>query len=271
MVEDGRERTIDRLSMGDGLLLQGKKGLVVGIANVNSIAYGCALAFRRLGAEFAVTYANEKTLPYVSDLFKAMECPLVMQCDVQAPGELEAVFEAIRRQWGKLDFLLHSIAFAPKEDLHGRVVDCSREGFLLAMDVSCHSFIRMASLAESLMPEGGSLITITFYGSEKVVTDYNLMGPVKAALECSVRYLAAELGPKGIRVNTISPGPIKTRAASGIDHFDVMLDRAAAQAPEHHLVSIEDVGALAAFLVSDQAKSITGDVLYVDGGYHIVG
>jgi enoyl-[acyl-carrier protein] reductase I len=254
-----------------GISLEGKRGLVVGIANANSIAYGCAEIFRKLGAEFAATYEQDKTLTYIKDLVEKMECPIVMRCNVEAPGELESIFEAIDKQWGSLDFIVHSIAFAPREDLHGRVVDCSREGFLMAMDISCHSFIRMARLAEPLMSQGGSLLTITFYGSEKVVVDYNLMGPVKAALESSVRYLAAELGPKMIRVNSISPGPIKTRAGSGIDHFDELLDRAARQAPEHHLVSIEDVGSLAAFLVSDYAKSITGGVHYIDGGYHIVG
>jgi enoyl-[acyl-carrier protein] reductase I len=251
--------------------LEGKKGLVVGIANANSIAYGCAEVFKRMGAEFAVTYEQEKTLPYIKDLVEVTESPILMKCNVEVPGELERLFNAIDKKWGRLDFVLHSIAFAPREDLHGRVVDCSKEGFLMAMDISCHSFIRMAKLSEPLMTEGGSLLTITFYGSEKVVADYNLMGPVKAALESTVRYMAAELGPKMIRVNSISPGPIKTRAGSGIDHFDELLDRAARQAPEHHLVSIEDVGSLAAFLVSDFAKSITGGVHYIDGGYHIVG
>ncbi len=251
--------------------LAGKKGLVVGIANANSIAYGCAEMFQRLGAQFAVTYGHEKTLQHIEPLVEAMDCPIVLKCDVEAAGDLDAVIETIGKTWGHLDFVVHSIAYAPKEDLHGRVVDCSRDGFLRAMDISCHSFIRLARLAEPLMASGGSLLTITFYGSEKVVADYNLMGPVKAALESTVRYMAAELGPKMIRVNSISPGPIKTRAASGIDHFDVLLERAAQQAPEHHLVSIEDVGALAAFLVSDLAAGITGGVHYVDGGYHIVG
>lgn len=253
------------------LSLEGKKGLVVGIANANSIAYGCAEIFKKLGAEFAVTYEQEKTLLYIKDLVEVMESPILMKCNVEVPGELEQLFDAIDKKWGRLDFVLHSIAFAPKEDLHGRVVDCSKDGFLMAMDISCHSFIRMAKLSEPLMAEGGSLLTVTFYGSEKVVADYNLMGPVKAALESTVRYMAAELGPKMIRVNSISPGPIKTRAGFGIDHFDALLDRAARQAPEHHLVSIEDVGSLAAFLVSDYAKSITGGVHYIDGGYHIIG
>lgn len=252
-------------------MLVGKKGLVVGIANDSSIAYGCAELFKGLGAEFAITYANEKIERFVRPLAEDMTCPIIMKCDVQAPGDLEAIYEAISERWGRLDFVLHSIAYAPKDDLHGRVVDCSKEGFMLAMDISCHSLIRMTRLAEPLMKDGGSILTVTFYGSEKVVANYNMMGPVKAALESVVRYLAVELGPKMIRVNSISPGPIKTRAASGLEHFDVLLERAASQAPVHNLVSIEDVGCFAAFLVSDYAKSITGGVHYIDGGYHIMG
>ncbi len=205
------------------MLLQGKRGLIVGIANEHSIAYGCAEALRREGAELAVTYLNAKAEPYVRPLGEKLESRIIMPCDVREPGELEAVFARIQNDWGHLDFLLHSIAFAPKEDLHSRVTDCSQAGFAMAMDVSCHSFIRMARLAEPLMTQGGCLLTVTFYGSEKVVTDYNLMGPVKAALESSVRYMAAELGSKRIRVHALSPGPLKTRAASGIAHFDELL------------------------------------------------
>ena len=251
--------------------LEGKKGLVVGIANADSLAYGCALAFRRLGAELAVTYLNDKARPHVEPLAQELQAPIFLPCDVREPGQLEAVFERVRREWGRLDFLFHSIAFAPKEDLHSRVVDCSRAGFALAMDVSCHSFIRMARLAEPLMTEGGCLLTLTFYGSEKVVEHYNLMGPVKAALESVVRYMAAELAPKGIRVHALSPGPVKTRAASGIDRFDELLVRYAERAPIHHVVGLEDVGAVAAFLVGDWAKSLTGSTTYVDAGYHIIG
>jgi enoyl-[acyl-carrier protein] reductase I len=253
------------------VLLNGKRGLIVGVANRSSIAYGCAETFRRAGAELAVTYLNEKAEPYVRPLAEELKSPIIVPCDVRESGQLEAVFARIRDQWGQLDFLLHSIAYAPKEDLHSRITDCSQAGFALAMDVSCHSFIRMARMAEPLMPRGGCLLTVTFYGSEKVVEDYNLMGPVKAALESSVRYMAAELGPKRIRVHALSPGPLKTRAASGIEHFDEMLERARARTPEHQLVSIEDVGNLAAFLVSDGAAALTGNIEYIDAGYHIVG
>jgi enoyl-[acyl-carrier protein] reductase I len=250
--------------------LTGKKGLVVGIANAQSIAYGCAKAFRAAGAELAITYLNAKAEPHVRPLAEDLASPLMLPCDVREPGQLEAVFEAVARQWGGLDFLLHSIAYAPREDLHARVVDCSRDGFLVAMDVSCHSFIRMAKLAEPLMKDGGCLLTVTFYGAEKVVEHYNLMGPVKAALESAVRYMAAELGRKRIRVHAISPGPLLTRAASGIDQFDELLARVASRAPTHDLVTIEDVGAVAACLVSDAARAMTGNTAYVDAGYHVV-
>ena len=226
---------------------------------------------RVAGAELAVTYLNAKAEPFVQPLAEQLESQIVVPCDVREPGQLEAVFARIREDWGRLDFLLHSIAYAPKEDLHGRITDCSQAGFAMAMDVSCHSFIRMARLAEPLMTQGGCLLTVTFYGSEKVVEDYNLMGPVKAALECSVRYLAAELGSRRIRVHALSPGPLKTRAASGIDHFDELLEQARVRTPEHKLVSIDDVGNLAAFLVSDAAAALTGNIEYVDAGYHIVG
>jgi enoyl-[acyl-carrier protein] reductase I len=251
--------------------LAGKKGLILGIANEHSIAYGCAEAFRALGAELAITYSNEKTKTYTEPLARELAASIFLPCDVRQPGQLEAVFQAVEQKWGTLDFALHAIAFAPKEDLHGRLADCSRDGFLLAMDVSCHSFIRMAHLAEPLMRNGGALFTMSYYGAEKVVEHYNVMGPVKAALESAVRYLAYEFGPKGIRVHAISPGPIKTRAASGIDHFDDLIESAAKRAPERCLVSIEDVGAAAAVLATDYAKLITGETVYVDAGYHIVG
>ncbi len=250
--------------------LRGKRGLVVGIANRHSIAAGCAAAFSRAGARLAATYLNEKAKPFVQEVTDPLGCELLLPCDVREPGQLEAVFERIGKDWGGLDFLLHSIAFAPREDLQGRLTDSSAEGFALAMDVSCHSFIRMARLAEPLMQDDGCLLGVTFYGSERVVEHYNLMGPVKAALESATRYLAAELGPKGIRAHALSPGPIKTRAASGIDRFDRLMEEAAARAPQHHLVDIDDVGNLAAFLVSDAAKRITGTIIPVDGGAHLM-
>jgi enoyl-[acyl-carrier protein] reductase I len=253
------------------MALEGKRGLVVGIANEHSIAYGCAKAFRAAGAELAMTYLNEKAEPYVRPLAESLESPLLVPCDVREAGQLEAVFERIATTWGQLDFVLHSIAYAPKEDLHRRLVDCSQEGFAMAMDVSCHSFIRMARMAEPLMKHGGCLLTVTFYGAEKVVEHYNLMGPVKAALEASVRYMAAELGQKGIRVHALSPGPLKTRAASGLDRFDELLDRTRARAPAHMLAGIDDVGNVAAFLVSDAARLLTGNVEYIDAGYHVMG
>jgi enoyl-[acyl-carrier protein] reductase I len=250
--------------------LEGKKGLVTGIANADSIAYGCAKAFQFLGAELAVTYLNEKAMAYVEPLAREVAASIFMPLNVSVEEQLEAVFAKIEQTWGRLDFLLHSIAFASKEDLHGRLADCSREGFLEAMDISCHSFIRMARLAEPLMTNGGALFTMSYHGADKVVEHYNVMGPVKAALECAVRYLAQELGPKGIRVHAISPGPLKTRAASGIKHFDELLDKAAQKAPAGRLVGIEDVGIATASLATDAAKLITGDTIYIDGGYHIV-
>jgi enoyl-[acyl-carrier protein] reductase I len=251
-------------------LLGGKRGLIVGIANENSIAWGCARAFRALGTDLAVTYLNDRARKYVQPLADALDAEIVMPLDVRTPGQMESVFERIGKEWGALDFLVHSIAFSPKEALQGRVVDVSRDGFLTTMDVSCWSFIRMAHLAEPLMTKGGALFTMTYYGSQRVVSNYNIMGIAKAALESAVRYLAAELGPKGIRVHAISPGPLATRAASGIPEFDNLLNKARTKAPARNLVSIDDVGIATAFLAHDAARLITGDTLYVDGGYHIV-
>jgi enoyl-[acyl-carrier protein] reductase I len=251
-------------------LLENKRGLVVGIANENSIAWGCAKAFRAFGAEVAVTYLNEKAKKFVEPLAHALEASIFMPLDVNKPGEMEAVFQKIEREWGKLDFVVHSIAFSPKEALQGRVVDVSRDGFAATMDVSCWTFIRMAHLAEPLMRKGGTLFTMSYYGSQMVVKNYNIMGVAKAALECAVRYIAAELGPKGIRVHAISPGPLATRAASGIPEFDALLDKARSKAPARSLVSIDDVGVATAFLAHDAARLITGETLYIDGGYHII-
>jgi enoyl-[acyl-carrier protein] reductase I len=251
-------------------LLEGKKGLIVGIANESSIAWGCAKAFRAFGAEVAVTYLSDKAKKFVEPLARALEAPIFMPLDVNTPGQMEAVFERISNEWGKLDFVVHSIAFSPKDALRGRVVDVSRDGFATTMDVSCWTFIRMAHLAEPLMRKGGTLFTMSYYGSQMVVKNYNIMGVAKAALECAVRYIAAELGPKGIRVHAISPGPLATRAASGIPEFDALVDKAKAKAPARSLVSIDDVGVATAFLAHDSARLITGETLYVDGGYHII-
>ena len=251
-------------------LLKGKKGLIVGVANEQSIAWGCAKAFRAFGAELAITYLNDKAKKFVEPLARKLEAPIVMPLDVNQPGHMEAVFEKISKEWGKLDFLVHSIAFSPKDALQGRVVDVSRDGFLATMDVSCWTFMRMAHLAEPLMRSGGTLFTMTYYGSQMVVKNYNIMGVAKAALECAVRYMAAELGPKGIRVHAISPGPLATRAASGIPEFEALLEKAKAKAPARSLVSIDDVGAATAFLAHDAARLITGETLYIDGGYHII-
>lgn len=251
--------------------LAGKTGLIVGIANDKSIAWGCAQALREAGAELAITYLNSKAEPYVRPLAQQVNAPLVMPLDVRDDVQMKQVFSAIEKQWGKLDFLLHAIAYVPREDLHARVVETSRQGFLEAMDISCHSFVRMAAAAEPLMRDGGCLLTTTYYGSEKVIPHYNVMGPVKAALESTVRYLAAELGPARIRVNALSPGPIMTRAASGIAHFEELVSIARAKSPQHENVCIDCVGAYARFLVSDEARLVTGSVAYVDAGFNIMG
>lgn len=250
--------------------LEGKKGLVVGIANDQSIAWGCAKAFRDLGAELSITYLNDKSKKYVEPLARALDAQILMPLDVRIPGQMEGVFDRIGKEWGRLDFAVHSIAFSPKETLQGRVVDVPLDGFLTTMEVSCWTFIRMAHLAEPLMRKGGTLFTMTYYGSQMVVKNYNIMGVAKAALESAVRYVAAELGPKGIRVHAISPGPLATRAASGIPEFDMLLDKAKSKAPARSLVSIDDVGAAAAFLAHDAARLMTGETLYVDAGYHIM-
>ncbi|WP_186391862.1 MULTISPECIES: enoyl-ACP reductase FabI [unclassified Pannonibacter] len=249
--------------------LQGHKALVVGIANENSIAYGCARALRSQGADLAVTWLNSKAEPYVRPLAEELGAEIVAPLDVAQPGQLEGLFQDIAERWGRLDTLVHSIAFAPREDLHGRVIDCSSDGFSLAMDVSVHSFLRMIRLAEPLMPDGGCCLSVSFFGSSRVVRHYNMMGPVKAALESAVRYAAAELGPQGIRVHALSPGPLKTRAASGIGHFDELLSLASERAPTHQLATIEDVGAMAAFLASPAARNLTGGVHDIDGGFSI--
>jgi enoyl-[acyl-carrier protein] reductase I len=252
-------------------VLAGRKALVVGVANEHSIAWGCANAFRSLGADLAITYLNEKARPHVEPLAKALDAPIVLPLDVEQPGQLEAVFKAIEVQWGRLDILVHSIAYAPKADLQGGLLDCSAEGFGRAMDVSCHSFIRMARLAAPLMTEGGTMIAMSYLGAQKVVPNYNVMGPVKAALEAVCRYLAHELGPQGIRVHPVSPGPLKTRAASGLKDFDLLLTESALRAPVGELVDIDDVGFACAYLATPYARRMTGQTLYIDGGVNIMG
>ena len=250
--------------------LKGSKALVVGVANEHSIACGCAKAFRELGAEVAITYVNEKTRTYVEPLASELQAPIFMPLNVETPGMLEAVFERIAKEWGSLDVVLHSIAFAPKEDLQGFLIDCSRDGFKRAMDVSCHSFLRMARLATPLMKQGGTLFAMSYYGANKVVPNYNVMGPVKAALEACCRYLAYELGSKGIRVHAISPGPLKTRAASSLKDFELLLNEAAQRAPIGELVDIMDVGYACAYLATPYARRLSGATVYVDGGVNIM-
>jgi len=251
-------------------VLEGQKALIVGIANDQSIALGCARAFRAAGAELAITWLNEKARAHVEPLARELGATITAPLDVSQPGQLEAVFETIRQRWGKLDSLVHSIAFAPKEDLRGGLLDCSAEGFARAMDVSCHSFIRMARLGAPLMKDGGTMFAMSYLGANRVVPSYSVMGPVKAALEAACRYLAHELGPRGIRVHAISPGPLRTRAASGLKDFELLLNEAAQKAPLGELVDIMDVGFACAYLATPLARRITGGTVYVDGGTHIV-
>lgn len=251
--------------------LGGRKGLIVGVANADSLAWAAARWLRFAGADLAFTYLNDKAMAYVAPLAESAGADLVLPLNLSAPGELEAVFDAIGSTWGRLDFIFHSVAYARKADLDGRLTDCSAAGFAESLLISCHSFIRMAKLAEPLMDGGGSLTTLSFYGAEKVVDHYNVMGPVKAALEASVRYLAHELGPKGIRVNVISAGPVRTRAASGISRFDDLLDEAARKAPLQRAISSDEVGRAALMLASPLSSGVTGEVVHVDAGFHVDG
>lgn len=251
-----------------GEMLKGKRGLVIGVANADSIAYGCAVKLRAFGADLALTYLNDKARQYVAPLAAKIDASLLLPLDVTQPGQMQAVFDRIRAEWGRLDFAIHSIAFAPRQDLHGRVIDCSQAGFLQAMQVSCHSFLEMARLAEPHMTEGGTLITMSYYGADKVVDNYNLMGPVKAALEASVRYAAKELAPLSIRVFAVSPGPLRTRASSGIAQFDELIEMAVKRSPGRRLVDIAEIGRVVAFLAMPASSAMTGDVVYVDAGLH---
>lgn len=252
-------------------VLTGRKALVVGVANDRSIAWGCAQAMRRAGAEVALTYLNERARPHVEPLARALDAPILMPLEARDPAQADALFDRIAAAWGRLDILVHSIAFAPREALQGRVTDCPRDGFLTAMEVSCWSFLDLARRSEPLMRDGGTMMTMSYLGSTEVVENYGIMGPVKAALESSVRYVATELGPKGIRAHAVSPGPLATRAASGIKDFDELMGTVSARAPARRLVTIEEVGAACVFLASDYAAAMTGETLYVDGGYHILG
>ncbi|GMG89015.1 enoyl-[acyl-carrier-protein] reductase [NADH] [Cupriavidus sp. TKC] len=244
--------------------------LVVGVANEDSIAWGCARAFREMGAEIALTYLNDKALPYVEPLARQVEAPILMPLDVEDDAQMDALFARIAAEWGQLDSLIHSVAFAPKADLQGGLLNSSATGFARAMDVSCHSFIRMARRAVPLMPHGGTMFAMSYDGANRVVPNYDLMGPVKAALEASCRYLAYELGPRCIRVHAISPGPLKTRAASGLKDFDALLAEAAGRAPLGELVDIMDVGFATAYLATPYARRLSGNTVYVDGGVHVM-
>ncbi|NLF54626.1 MAG: enoyl-ACP reductase FabI [Thauera phenolivorans] len=252
--------------------LEGKVGLITGIANEKSISTGVAEACIDAGAKLVVTYQNEKTLAFIEPVVRRLGVEDVLLMDVTRPETMDAVFAAIEARHGKLDFAVHSMAFAKRDDLHGRVVDSSPDGFAMAMDISTHSFVRLAKKAEPLLEKagGGTLLTMTYLGSEKVIPHYGVMGLCKAALEAATRYLAAELGEKNIRVNAVSPGPLMTRAASGIAGFDHLMAAAVERSPMHSLVTPEDVGALAAFLVSDAGRLISGGVHFVDAGYNIM-
>lgn len=254
--------------------LAGHKALVVGIANKDSIAYGIARALRAFGADLAITYLNEKSKPYTQQLAEALGVApaLYLPCDVREQGQVENVIAAIEREWGSLQVLVHSIAFSPRDDLHGRVTDCSLPGFLSTMEISVWSLMHLAQLAEPLLAKsGGAIFTVSYFGGEKVVPHYGIMGPAKAALETAAKYMAAELGPKGIRVNIVSPGPVLTRAASGISRFDELLEKTKERAPTNTLVTPDQVGVATAVLACDHLKIITGEVLYMDGGYNIMG
>ena len=251
--------------------LHGKVGLIVGVANQDSIAAGCARALSAAGADLVLTCKDDTSLPYAQKVAQASGESLLTVMDVRNEDQVDAVFAQIENKFGKLDFLVHSIAFCRKDDLYGRIVDSSAQGFAEAMDISCHSFLRLARRAEPLMKDGGTLLTMSFYGAQSVIQDYGIMGPVKAALEASVRYLAAELGSSGIRVHALSPGPIKTRAASGLKNIGGLIEDAQSRAPLSSLATIDDIGAYARFLVGDDARALTGSIAYVDAGYNIIG
>jgi enoyl-[acyl-carrier protein] reductase I len=249
------------------LNLQGKKGLILGIANDHSIAWGCARAAHLLGADIVATCLNDKARTYVEPLTKPLGIHLV-NCDVENPQALSELVDAAIGHLGHLDFVIHSIAWAPLEDLHAKVVDTSSAGFSRAMEVSCHSFASLAKLCAPYMPQGGSLITMSYLGANEVVPHYGLMGPVKAALESLVRYMAMELGPQGLRVHAVSPGPIRTRAASGIESFETLIEENIKRSPLGRLVTLDEIAYLATFLCADASSGMTGQTIYVDAGSH---
>jgi enoyl-[acyl-carrier protein] reductase I len=253
-------------------LIQGKKGVVFGVANEKSIAWAIAKALKEEGAELAFTYAGEVLEKRVRPLAESVGSRIVLPCDVSDDTQIDSVFEKIKNEWGGLDILIHSVAFAKREELKGEFVDTSREGFKLALDISAYSLVALARRAVPLMEgRGGSILTMTYYGSEKVVRNYNVMGVAKAALEASVRYLAPDLGQKGIRINAISSGPIKTLAAMGISGFKDILDIVETKAPLKRNVTQEDVARTALYLSSDLSSGVTGEIVYVDSGFNIMG
>ena len=254
-----------------GPLMAGKRGLVIGVANDRSIAYGIAKACAGAGAELCVTYQVEALEKRVRPLAEELGATLVMQADVVDAASMDALFARLAQHWGKLDFVVHAVAFSDREELKGLYVDTSRDNFLRTMDVSCYSFTDLCRRATALMPDGGSLLTLTYFGAEKVMPHYNVMGVAKAALEASVRYLAADLGKRAIRVNAISAGPIKTLAASGIGDFRYILKWNELNAPLRRNITIEEVGNAGVYLLSDLGRGVTGEILHVDAGYHIVG
>lgn len=252
-------------------VMQGKRGLIMGVANKNSIAWGIAQACAAAGAELAFTYQGEALERRVKPLAESVGSNIVEPCDVTDEGSMVALFDKLQKQWGKLDFVVHAIAFAGKEELMGRYVDTSSEAFDKALNISCYSFTAVARHAEKLMADGGALLTMSYYGAAKVIPHYNVMGVAKAALEASVRYLASDLGPKGIRVNSISAGPIRTLAAAGIGDFREMLKWNEANAPLRRNVTQDQVGQSALYLLSDMGAGVSGEIHYVDSGYNTIG
>ncbi|MGH6736370.1 MAG: enoyl-ACP reductase FabI [Methyloceanibacter sp.] len=254
-----------------GKLMAGRRGVVFGVANNRSIAWGITKAITDQGAEVALTYQGDALKKRVEPLAAEIGSKLVLPCDVTDTASVDGVFDSLAKAWGGIDFLVHAVAFSDKEELDGRYVDTTQENFVQTLLISCYSFTALAKRAEALMPNGGSLLTLTYYGAEKVMPHYNVMGVAKAALEASVRYLAADLGKNNIRVNAISAGPIKTLAASGIADFRYILKWNEYNSPLRRTVSIEDVGAGGLYLLSDLSRGVTGEILHIDAGYHVVG